>query len=41
MEGGLEGVSAALQTGKYGALIHSDRAMRRPRVVVDEVGKET
>jgi ABC-type sugar transport system substrate-binding protein len=39
MEGWLEGVSAALQTGKYGALIHSGQSYAQTAVVVDEVEK--
>ena len=39
MEGWLEGVSAALQTGKYGVLIHSGQSYAQTAVVVDEVEK--
>lgn len=39
MEGWLEGVSAALQTGKYGFLIHSGQSYAQTAVVVDEVEK--
>ncbi|EET62187.1 hypothetical protein BRYFOR_05851 [Marvinbryantia formatexigens DSM 14469] len=37
MEGWLEGVSAALQTGNYGVLIHTGQAYTKTAVVVDEV----
>ena len=39
MEGWLEGVSAALQTGRYGILIHSGQSYAQTAVVVDEVEK--
>ena len=38
-EGWLQGVSAALQTGKYGVFIHSGQTYSNTAVVVDEVEK--